>query len=354
MSNLVAFPDQRRAREEASLWLARLDRGLSPDERTEIKAWLDDTTNHKALVDMARFWRGLDVMSVLAELFPLGGQWKRPGERSVPVAALAAAAAVCIVMLGVVFFAGRVPWAFFEEAPIQNTIAVNERYSTEVGETRAVSLRDGSSITLNTNSLISVLYTPHSRDVYLVRGEANFDVAHDTSRPFDVYAGKRVLQAVGTEFNVRILSGDDVELTVTEGKVKVLPDARTASQRAAQPNPEIAMVETTVSAQETAIVQPDVETVRRLAPAEIDARLAWQRGMLIFQGEPLETVLSEVDRYTNAEFVLADDSLRNVRVGGYFRAGDIDGLLIALRENFRIDSRRDAQNRIVLSPAPRG
>jgi transmembrane sensor len=83
----------------------------------------------------------------------------------------------------------------------------------------------------------------------------------------------------------------------------------------------------------------------------MDARLAWQRGMLIFQGETLEVVLSEIDRYTNTDFLLADDSLRSVRIGGYFRAGDIDGLLIALRENFNIDSRRDEKNRIILSVA---
>jgi transmembrane sensor len=355
MSNLVAFPDHRKAREAASVWLARLDRGLSAEERSEIQQWLSDPTNHKALVDMARLWSGMDVMSVLAELFPLNQSGLNgPARRGFPGVAMAAAAAVCIVALGAIFFAGRVPWTLLSSgSPAPRIVAATENYSTEIGASRSVTLRDGSSITLNTNSLISVIYSPHVRDVYLVRGEANFDVAHDVSRPFNVHAGKRVLQAVGTAFNVRLLSADNVELTVTEGKVKVLPDARSESRQAPPPSAEIALVETTVAAQETAIVQPDVETVRRLEPAEMDARLAWQRGMLIFQGEPLEVVLSEVDRYTNTEFVVADEALRSVRVGGYFRAGDIDGLLIALRENFRIDSHRDAQNRIVLTAAPR-
>ena len=270
--------------------------------------------------------------------------------------ALAAAAAIGIVTLGTIIFAGRPWWALLETpAPVPNTVAMNERYSTVVGETRAVTLRDGSVVTLNTNSLISVIYSPHERDVYLVRGEANFEVGHDVVRPFNVYAGKRVLQAVGTAFNVRLLSADDVELTVTEGKVKVLPDGRDEDGASASRSGDISVVETTVTAQETAIVQPEVETVRRLAPAEMDARIAWQRGMLIFQGETLEVVLAEVDRYTNTDFLLADDSLGSVRIGGYFRAGDIDGLLIALRENFNIDSTRDEKNRIILSAAtPRG
>jgi len=354
VSNLVAFPDYRRAREDASAWLARIDRGLATDERNELRKWLGDATHHRALLDMARLWRGMEAMAVLAELFPLnqsGLSSRRPG---LPVMALAAAVAVGIVTLGTVFLAGRPWWALFETpapAPVPNTVAMNERYSTEVGETRPVTLRDGSVITLNTNSLISVIYSPHERDVYLVRGEANFEVVHDVARPFNVYAGKRVLQAVGTAFNVRLLSADDVELTVTEGKVKVLPDGRSDGSATAGRSGDISVVETTVTAQETAIVQPEVETVRRLAAAEMDARLAWQRGMLIFNGETLEVVLAEIDRYTNTEFLLADDSLRTVRIGGYFRAGDIDGLLIALRENFNIDWRRDEKNRVILSAA---
>jgi transmembrane sensor len=41
------------------------------------------------------------------------------------------------------------------------------------------------------------------------------------------------------------------------------------------------------------------------------------------------------------KFSIADDSIRNKRVGGVFRTGDVDGLLLALRESFGIDPRRD-------------
>jgi ferric-dicitrate binding protein FerR (iron transport regulator) len=42
--------------------------------------------------------------------------------------------------------------------------------------------------------------------------------------------------------------------------------------------------------------------------------------------------------------------LRNIRIGGRFRTGDVDGLLASLRTEFMIGSRRDAQGRVVLSP----
>ena len=90
--------------------------------------------------------------------------------------------------------------------------------------------------------------------------------------------------------------------------------------------------------------------VQGLDATEIEVQLSWQRGMLVFDGEPLDSVLLEIGRYTTVVFA-PDDSIRNVRVGGYFRAGDIDGLLVALRESFDIDSRehRRRSNR----PVPR-
>jgi transmembrane sensor len=51
----------------------------------------------------------------------------------------------------------------------------------------------------------------------------------------------------------------------------------------------------------------------------------------------LPTVLQEVSRIANVEFVLADDALATIRVGGHFCAGEIDGLLVALRDNFDIE-----------------
>ena len=90
--------------------------------------------------------------------------------------------------------------------------------------------------------------------------------------------------------------------------------------------------------------------VQGLDPTEIEVQLSWQHGMLVFDGEPLEAVLLEIGRYTTVVFA-PDASIRSVRVGGYFRAGDVDGLLLALRESFDIDSRQTADGRIALFPA---
>jgi transmembrane sensor len=352
-TNLLAFPDTRRSREQAALWLTRLDRGLGTDERNEMRQWLTDVTNHKALVDMARLWRGMDVMAVLAELFPLStSRLNRPPARSFHSMALSAAAAASIVALLTVFMLGQTPWNLFE-APKAAPMAVpNEGYVTSVGETRAVHPGDGSTVTMNTSSAMVVIYTVRARDVYLLRGEATFSVARDTSRPFYLHAGKRVMEATDSDFNVRLTSPERVELTVSDGRVRVVPVADAVYIPENARIAPIARRESLVYEQEVAIVEPHEETVRRLEPTELDSRLAWQRGMLAFENEPLEQALSEAGRYVNTDFVLADEALHRVLMTGYFRTGDVDGLLMSLRMNYGIDSRREGPNRVILTAAP--
>ena len=65
------------------------------------------------------------------------------------------------------------------------------------------------------------------RLVVLEKGQARFDVAHDTSRPFIVHAGGEQIVAVGTQFDVR-WTQDRLSVVLVQGQVAVLParDAR--------------------------------------------------------------------------------------------------------------------------------
>src|SRR5690606_38747537 len=83
-------------------------------------------------------------------------------------------------------------------------------------------LSDGSSLILNTNSIVQQHYSATQRMVRLESGEALFNVAHDASRPFVVLAADGVFRAVGTRFSVRI-DPDHVTVTVTEGRVGLQP-----------------------------------------------------------------------------------------------------------------------------------
>jgi transmembrane sensor len=348
-AEVVRLPNQRQAREDASLWIARLDRGLTAEERRALDAWLAADTNHAAaLVDLAALWDRADVLGELAELFPLEQQaLAKPRAMRFALVACAAAVVAVAVVVGFNFFpvARQSPAPALVAAPptaVERQAVAQQVYDTAVGEQSTVRLSDGSIVTLNTDSSIEVRYDDTQRLVLLRRGEVYFEVAHDTLHPFRVLAGDRVLEAVGTAFNVRLGSGNDVKMMVTEGRVRVaarVPEA--APQASAAP---------IVSAGSVAVMHEGPLVVQGIDPTEIEVQLSWRRGMLVFNGEPLASALLEIGRYTTVVFV-PDDSIRNVRVGGYFRAGDIDGLLAALRESFDIDSRRLADGRISLFPA---
>lgn len=355
VAKVLRFPDATRAHEDAALWLARLDKGVTDDERAALAVWLGESSmNREALLELASLWNELDVLAELSDLFPL--ERRRPARLARRSRRWLLAASVAPLAVGAfVVFQQRL-------APVAEVAAVQKRsetFTTAIGGHATQELADGSVLTLNTDTGVDVELAAQSRDVYLRRGEAYFAVARDTARPFRVHVGDRVFQAVGTAFNVYLRPEGSVELTVTDGTVTVARAVevrgaasadRTAAVTGAEPDAivvegEAAIIEHAAGAGDT---KPRIV---RLEAADLDIRLAWQRGMLIFQGEPLQQILAEVGRYTTTEFVLADDALRDVRVGGYFRADDVDGLLEALRENFQIEFERPSADRVVLRTA---
>ncbi len=75
-------------------------------------------------------------------------------------------------------------------------------YVTETGELRTITLEDGSTVFLDAQSRLKVRFTSSGRDIDL-DGQALFKVTHDTVRRFRVHTGDAMVEAVGTEFNVR-------------------------------------------------------------------------------------------------------------------------------------------------------
>jgi transmembrane sensor len=203
-----------------------------------------------------------------------------------------------------------------------------ERYLSGIGEVRRIALADGSTLLLNTNSEAIVRLTKQRRDVRLVRGEALFEVTHDESRPFIVQANDTGVRAVGTAFAVR-LENAQVDVTVTEGVVEVA-DLGTMSGFDQGVPATSSVVVKRVAAHQRAIVAParppDVEPV---APAEADRRLAWREGMVSFDGELLQTAVSEINRHNRRQIVIDDPWLASMPVVGVFRATDLDGFAAA-------------------------
>ena len=343
MTNVYSLPPQRYSTDEASAWLAKLDRGLSTAEEQQLKAWLDEhPENRRALLRLASLWDRMDCLSRLTGLFPAADKRQR---RTLIYPAIAASFALLAVIGWVIV--QRSPPLLTPPAPTIATIASS--YETAIGERSTVRLADQSLLTLNTNSLVKLDYDATRRVLVLERGEMNIEVAHDPRRPLTVIAGRKVVRAVGTAFNVQIIDEGQVELIVTEGTVMVLdtvepPDSKVPVDpvRIGGDTPR------TVTKGERVLLGTDRETISKVSDSALSAELSWRQGNLIFRGETLAVAIAEVSRYTPVKFEIADERLNDLRIGGLFKAGDVDGLLATLKENFNIDSERLDAERVLL------
>lgn len=195
------------------------------------------------------------------------------------------------------------------------TFSGMERYETSVGEIRDIALEDGSTLHLNSDSEAEVRFTDNGRKVRILKGEASFEVAHDTSRPFDVEARSAVIRAVGTAFNVR-LRPSLVELTVTQGIVTVHSGD---------------LVQRKVPAGSGAVIQPRTIDLTRLGAKLIDQRTAWRDQMVELDGETIEQAAGEFNRYRAAPILIGDTRVASLRIGGRFRIGESRQFLSALQ-----------------------
>ncbi len=348
MTNVYELPDRTDPLDEASEWLARMDRGLGDAEQAALQQWLGgDPRNSAALMEAAELWDKMDSLSRLAELFPEPVQARARSPRLAwAVAASVLVAAVTGAWLALEYRSAR-PHA----AHVVTAATTEQVFATEIGESNTVMLPDGSRLMLNTNSSIRVRYSAERRQLVLERGEVFVEVAPDPTRPMRVQIGDRIVEALGTAFNLRMSNDQSIELIVTEGRVRVAAaDGRIAGRGAVARNVSAPPSLTVSAGQRMLLTNEDVET-HPVAPAEIEVRLSWRDGNLVFRGESLAEALAEIGRYTAVGFVIADDDLKGVRIFGRFKGGDVDGLLATLRQNFDIAHSRNGDE-IVLTKAP--
>lgn len=346
MSNVHSFSTREDIHEQACVWVSRMDRGLSEQEKSDLSHWVNlGKANREVLFEVASLWDDMSVLHELSGLFPLGESESQKQSRTFRASRWQVAASVAFMMLAI----GGIFSSNWQTTP---QVVTAQRASTQVGEQKNITLSDGSIVHLNTNSVVSIAYSDNERRISLLKGEAYFDVAHEKTRPFVVAAGDNTVTAIGTAFNVELVDDASFELVVTEGRVLVQDKAQqTADQDTKILTGQSPIIDEglLVFSGEKALVKTNISDRQSVTSEYMDDDLAWQKGMLVFKGETLDTVLDEITRYTPVRFQITDESLKNKRVAGYFKVGDIDALLNALESSFSIKNERVTEYTILLS-----
>lgn len=344
--------EEEKRLDDASDWLAKIDRNLTKQEKASLQTWLSlSVKNTEVLLEVAHLWDKMDDLSRLSDLFPQTSSTTTKKYSSW----LGAMAASAIFAISVGFYQSGFNFSLFGQSEQSAVVAMQMNYQTGIGESNTINLPDNSKIVLNTNSFVQVRYTASARIIDLQRGEIHINVAHDKSRPLSVIARGKIIQAVGTAFNVEVRN-ELVELIVTDGKVLVAAKnnaiANTDIDEVAKRLPKNSMAVSKGEKIDLDLTGNTVDKVIKVDPIEVAANLSWRTGNLIFRGESLAEVMAEISRYTNITFELSDDEqLQKVKVAGMFKTGDVTGLLEVLSNNFNIRYERIDKDKIILNYA---
>ena len=283
---------------QAAEWMAKVDAGsMSPSEKAVFDAWLEADMRH-----LGAYAKAEAVLSQLERVGAAGADPLRLSEsprhqvtRRKMVLTGSVAAGFAVAMFGVNF---------------ARRYLSRETYMTRIGETQVVPLVDGSVVTLNTNSKVSVDYTKARREIHLLYGEALFDVAKDKNRPFLVIAGDTQIRAVGTSFTVKFLPNLPLQVLIQEGTVEVRRPGI----------PQASPVRVSFNSKVVAPQDAPIET-QIIEPARIKRDLAWRVGRIAFDNTTLKDAADEFARYSEIP-IKVDPAIANQSVTGLFVSND--------------------------------
>lgn len=304
----------------AAAWLARQDKGaLTAAEEAELDAWLDaDTRRRVAYLRLKAAWGRADRLAALRPAEPVRAGSRRAGQAKKRQAFWPPAVRKRPVIAAVVAVA-----ALLAVAPIGVMLLSQDVYETSLGGRSVTPLSDGSRIELNSDTQVKADIGGDERTVWLTRGEAYFDVAHD-GRPFVVRSEEGRVVVEGTKFSVR-RDGKSLLVRVSEGRVRV-EGAKTTARRLGP-------------GQEARVARGKVE-VSTPGLTAIAQEMSWRDGRLQFSQASLAEVAAAFNRYNRTRLIVADPETAALQIGGSFEAADVEAFADVLHTAYGLEVKR--------------
>ncbi|APS40504.1 FecR family protein [Salegentibacter sp. T436] len=199
-------------------------------------------------------------------------------------------------------------------------------------------LPDGSKVLLNSGSIIEIAsdFNDSDRNVYL-EGEAFFEIERDTARPFIVNTESNLqVKVLGTSFNIKSYKSDQtIETTLVSGKVELLQNTKNL--------PGIAL-----SPDQKAIFNKaeDKINIEQVSTAEI---ISWKEGILIFDNEPIQNVLTSLERWYDVKIEIKDSVINTYTFSGKVqRKTNIEEVLELIEASSPIKYQLDKKQKIFI------
>lgn len=282
--------------DQAAEWLWRQAADWSKQDQSAFDAWLTQSAYHRAAYwRLKAAWSRTERLAALKPSVFYRASSKASTKRW-PVLRYAAVACVAAVFLSAVTYL----WPGSEAT-----------YATKVGDQAKITLNDGSRIHLNTDTEISVSMDARHRTVTLKKGEAFFQVHHNSARPFSVLAAGHRITDLGTEFGVRT-QGNSLEVRLVEGRAHLEAEGDWVQRHATDLTPG-----------EVVIATANSLSVSKVPPHQLADALAWRQGKLVFSHVTLANAVDQFNRYNRTKLVVGPE-IAALKISGTFEAGSID------------------------------
>lgn len=234
---------------------------------------------------------------------------------------IAAASVAILVSIGII--------GYKYLSPLYDSAIHYTEVSTSFGETREVTLPDGTVVSLNACTHISFpsKFVENERSIKL-NGEAYFQVSKNDKQPFVVNTNNFSVRVLGTVFNVRAYNGDEVlSVNVESGKVQVdMPDAMSRLSK----NEQITINTLSNNYTKEYIQNKDI------AP--------WRIGNFYFSNTPIKDVANQLERIYNYSIVFQEGHDFNHLISGEHDKGSLEEVLVSIRLatgiKYKIDNHR--------------
>ena len=229
-----------------------------------------------------------------------------------------------------------------DEKTTYNTLVV------PYGKRAELTLSDGSKVWLNSGSkfVYPVNFSEEKkRIVYLVEGEAAFDVAHNAQKPFVMMTDNQEIEVLGTVFNVSNYADDINNFVVLKsGSVQVsYPKKNTGF----------------LSKKEKLVITPGtLANINNKTGAisskkvNLDHYFSWQDGVLILQNSTLSDIAKRLSRYYNISITIEGDQLKNQTFSGQLDLKDtVEKVIETIKETTKLNYKITKQN-VILTNIP--
>ena len=196
-----------------------------------------------------------------------------------------------------------------------------------------ISLNDGSVIWLNSDSRLEYpeKFAKGERRVR-VTGEAFFDVARDTTRPFVVETARQSVTVLGTEFNVSAYPSEPEMTTLASGRVKVVPAG--------------SMEEVVLSPGEQSVLGTGINSLR-VRQVKVSDVVSWKDGMINIENMALSKILKVVSRAYDVDFVTESLSGEDIILRGSISSDEtLEVFLAVLSKVADVKFKMNADGRI--------